>query len=259
MPNQKEMSYAEKRAFYDRLLTIYGRKPVQEALNLKEISGYRLHLAESNRPGNLIREIIRLAEDRNIDIKYHSRKALSHISKNRRQDQGVALDIELPGYQPISDLEAGADVELIALENITNPQNVGMIIRAVGASPCRGVILPTRGCAKIDALVIKASAGSVLKTAIYYCDDLYSGLDMLKHKGFTLFGLSSQADEELARLETKQPTIFVLGNETTGLTMKMQALCDQLVQIPLNHHIESLNVSVTAGIVAFRSMFTRFN
>ncbi len=254
MSKEETTSYAEQRAFFDGMLTIYGRKPVQEALGLEEIKPYRLHLAESNRPVKIVNDIIRIAHERAIDIRYHSKKELSRISKNSRQDQGVALDIAAPGYRPVADLEYEPSCELIALENVTNPQNVGMIIRTVGASPCKGLILPKQGCAKIDGMVIKASAGTALKIPIYHCNDPYSGLTMLKEKGFHLIGLSSHAETELAQIDIK-PSIFVLGNETHGLSEKMLGMCDQLVRIPLNNQIESLNVGIAAGIVSFRSVY----
>jgi 23S rRNA (guanosine2251-2'-O)-methyltransferase len=77
----------------------------------------------------------------------------------------------------------------------------------------------------------------------------------LKNKGFRILGLSSHGATDIAQLETGRPTVFVLGNETKGLSMQMEKLCEELIRIPLNNGIESLNVSVTASIVAFRSLF----
>ncbi|HIG43602.1 MAG: RNA methyltransferase [bacterium] len=249
-------SYADRKAFFDDLLTIYGRKPVHEALNIREVMPYRLHLAKTNRPIGIITEIIKLARSKNVEIKYHDRQALSRLSKNGRQDQGVVLDIKAPLYQPSSKLDPSEPGDLIALENVTNPQNVGMTIRSVGASPCAGIILPRQGCAKIDALVMKASAGTALKVPIFHCEDACAGIASLKDKGFRILGLSSSGPMSLASLDTDQPTIFVLGNETKGLSEQMQYLCDDLVRIPLNNQVESLNVSVAASIVAFRSVFS---
>ena len=257
MPNRKisGTSYAEKKAFFDGLLTVYGRKPVLEALNLSGVKPFRLHLADTNRVAGTLAEILALAELKDIEIKYHDRIALSRISKNRRQDQGVALDIEAPKYQSLSNLRLENSGDLIALENITNPGNVGMIIRSVGASPCSGIILPRQGCAKIDAMVIKASAGTALKVPVYYCEQAYEGMKTLRDKGFRLMGLSSEGKHNLAQIDYSQATVFVLGNETTGLSSRMLALCDIQVRIPLNNQVESLNVSAVAGIVAFRSIF----
>ena len=249
------MSYDEKKVLYSSMLTLYGRKPVLEALALPDIVPFRLHLAESNKPSDIIKDILNIASERDIEVKYHSRQALSRISKNGKQDQGVVLDIKAPGFLPTSKIQANSDGEYIALENVTNPQNVGMAIRSVGASPSAGIILPLRGTANIDPLVIKASAGSALKVPIYHCKTAISGLKELKEKGFTLIGLSLEGSGPISKLKAYPSIIFVLGNETTGLSHEMKEICDELVHIPLNNGVESLNVSITASLVAFRSIF----
>ena len=249
-------AYREKKTFFENLLTIYGRKPVLEALMQSDITPYRLHLADQNRQGATIEEIVKRAEQRGVEIKYHGRRDLAHISKNSRQDQGVVLDIELPKYKPSTSLTAKPGIDLIALENVTNPQNVGMIIRSVGASPCLGLILPKQGNAKIDALVIKASAGTALTVPIYHCGSALKGISALKEKGFRITGLSSYGTKGLGQIDDKAANIFVMGNETKGLSPEMLDLCDDSLNIPLNNGIESLNVSVAASLIAFRRMFT---
>ncbi|MFT5208607.1 MAG: 23S rRNA (guanosine2251-2'-O)-methyltransferase [Flavobacterium sp.] len=249
------MSYDEKKVLFSSMLTVYGRKPVLEALALPDIVPFRLHLAESNRPSDIIKNMLHIASQRKIEVKYHSRQALSRISKNSKQDQGVVLDIKAPSYLPTSKIETTCNAEYIALENVTNPQNVGMTIRSVGASPCQGIILPKKGNANIDPLVIKASAGTALKVPIYHCQEAITGLKELKDRGFRLIGLSLDGSTSINKLEAYPRTIFVLGNETKGLSIEMKKLCDELAHIPLNNDVESLNVSITASIVAFRSIF----
>lgn len=253
MNNSNE--YDERKAFFDSLLTIYGRKPVLEALQDREIKPFRLHLAESNKQAGIIQELQQLAERQGAEVLYHSRDALSRISKNKKQDQGVVLDIAAPSYRHISSLQVSAQRELIAVENITNPQNLGMIIRSVGASPMAGVIIPKKGCAPLDALVIKASAGAIFKTAIYYCDDLLQEMPTLKQLGYEFLGLAGQGKTPLNRLTNRSPSIFLLGNETVGLSESMINACDDLVHIPMQNGVESLNVSIAASLVAFRSMY----
>lgn len=249
------MSYDEKKALFSSMLTVYGRKPVMEALALAEIAPFRLHLADSNKQSDFIKDILEIASKRKIEVKYHTRQALSRISKNGKQDQGVVLDIKAPGYLPTSKIDSKNDAEYIALENVTNPQNVGMTIRSVGASPCAGIILPLKGTANIDPLVIKASAGTALKVPIYHCNTAMTGLKELKDQGFRLVGLALEGSIQIDKLKPHPRTIFVLGNETKGLTNEMKEICDELVHIPLNNGVESLNVSITASLVAFRSVF----
>ena len=121
------MSYAERQQFFKQLLTVFGRKAVLEALQETSIPAYRLHLASSNRSDATMKKIISLAEAREIEIQHHSRKELSRISRNQRQDQGVALDLQCPNYGDYQSLinEAPKNLCLIALDRITNPQKQG--------------------------------------------------------------------------------------------------------------------------------------
>ena len=88
-----------KKQFFQQLLTVYGRKPVLEALQTPAVNLHRLHLAEGNRPAPVLDEIIALTQARDAELVYHSRQSLARISKNGRQDQGVAADIDWRGYQ----------------------------------------------------------------------------------------------------------------------------------------------------------------
>ncbi|WP_444958349.1 23S rRNA (guanosine(2251)-2'-O)-methyltransferase RlmB [Microbulbifer sp. ZKSA002] len=251
--------YLEKKAFFDSLLTIYGRKPVLEALEDLSVPVHKLHLASSNRRDQLIQRMETLAEERQIEIAYWDRKGLSRISKNSRQDQGVALDLALPHYgraedflQKVAVPEHKNTYELLALDGITNPQNLGMIIRSACAGGIDGIILPKKGCAQIDPLVIKASTGTLFKTRILRCDKLAATLGEFREAGAQVCGLSSHAQTTLKEVSSKVSTIFVLGNETHGVSDAVAAQCNELVRIPMQNDVESLNVAVTAALISFR-------
>ncbi|GAA5523797.1 putative tRNA/rRNA methyltransferase Rv3579c [Microbulbifer aestuariivivens] len=246
--------YLEKRAFYDSLLTIYGRKPVLEALEDLSLPVHKLHLATSNRRDHLIARLEQLATERRIEIAHWDRKGLSRISKNARQDQGVALDLALPHYGTAERFlqESQAKYELLALDGITNPQNLGMIIRSACAGGIDGILLPRKGCAQIDPLVIKASTGAVFKTRILRCDSLAATLEQFRASGAEIFGLSSHAEDTLSAINSDQPKVFVLGNETRGVGEAVARQCSRLVRIPMRNNVESLNVAVTAALISFR-------
>jgi len=247
--------YLKRKKFFSQLVTVYGRKPVLEVLEDQKLDIFRLHLAESNRSGGIVDQIKQIARQRNIEILHHSRNELSRISRNSKQDQGVACDIHCPGYQPYEQAIDSMDGEerktFIALDGVTNPQNLGMIIRSVTASPCHGLLLPTKGVADISPLVIKASAGTLFKGTILRCDSLVLALQNLKKQGFALCMLSSHDATPLSDLDIKQSVVFVLGNESDGVSDNVASLCDYRVGIPMNNGVESLNVAVTASLVAF--------
>ncbi|SHE86290.1 23S rRNA (guanosine2251-2'-O)-methyltransferase [Microbulbifer donghaiensis] len=256
---QDSKEYLQKRAFFDSLLTIYGRKPVLEALEDLSLPVHKLHLADSNRRDQLIARMEQLATERQIEIARWDRKGLSRISKNARQDQGVALDLALPHYGTTEAFLAEQSArkektkyELLALDGITNPQNLGMIIRSACAGGMDGIILPRKGCAQIDPLVIKASTGTLFKMRILRCEKLASALTEFQQQGVRICGLSSHAQQTLSDLGGDAPTIFVLGNETRGVSEEVARQCTQLLRIPMHNNVESLNVAVTAALISFR-------
>jgi 23S rRNA (guanosine2251-2'-O)-methyltransferase len=230
MNDSKE--YKQKKAFFDQIITIYGRKPVLEALQDSSLSIYKLHLADSNKSGGIVNQITDLAEQRGIEVQWHDRKSLSRISRNSKQDQGVAADIEVAQHQSLTQFLQSAqnnhnDFTLIALDSITNPQNLGMIIRSVCAGYVDGLLLPKKGCAALSPLVIKASVGTLFKTNIIHCDTLLQGLKQLKQQQATICTLSSHAKQSLLNFKPQGHCVYVLGNETEGVSKEVTALSDQ--------------------------------
>lgn len=262
---QDSEEYKAKKAFFNRLLTIYGRNPVLEALEDKSLEIYRIHLAESNKPAKIINDIIQLAEQRNIEVCYHDKKQLSRISKNAKQDQGVAADITLKklysldeflqqhsSKQNSSNLQS-KPFKLLALDNITNPQNLGMIIRSACAGYVDAIIIPNNGCASLNSLVIKASAGTLFKAPIIRCDNLHTTLAELQKHNTEVCVLSLDTKQSIFDYQSQQSKVFVLGNETHGVDKSIINMADQSLIIPMNNQVESLNVAVTAALIAFLS------
>ncbi len=246
-------AYNEKKKNFDRLITVYGRNVVLEVLEEKDITITKVHLADSNKRDGAISKILELCEKKNIEILYHSKQALSRISKNAKQDQGVAADIEAASYLSTEEFLKGNHkaYRFIALDSVHNPQNLGMIIRSVAAGSVDGIILPKKGSAKISPLVIKASAGTLFKTTILYCDTLEESLPVFKKEGADIYALSSHATTSLFDLKLGEKSIFVLGNESEGVSGEVEKLASKTLSIPMNNGVESLNVAVTAALLAY--------
>jgi 23S rRNA (guanosine2251-2'-O)-methyltransferase len=194
MPEQSDAAWHPTRG-----LTLYGRKPALEALEDGSLTIHCLHLANSNRPTDIMAQITKEAERRGIAIRYHDRQALSRISKNGRQDQGVALDVVCPNFMT---LEAFMDLPekprtVLALDGVTNPQNVGMIIRSAVAAGVDGLLYPKRGIASLGPLVIKASAGNVFRAPIIRCDATVSAVAALRAKGYEVATLEASGETSL--------------------------------------------------------------
>lgn len=260
-PSQDSNAYRKKKAFLSQLLTIYGRKPVLEILQNQSINCYRLHLAHSNKSQGIIREILDLAVARKIEVSYHDRQALSRLSKNGKQDQGVCLDVHCPQFQEpkafFTHHSLSNTSRILAIENVTNPQNLGMIIRSACAGAIDGILLPKKGCARLDSLVIKASAGTLFKAPLILCDELSDTLREYQQQNWTIVGLTGKGTESLANIREQGNMIYLVGNETHGLNEKILTQCDHTVYIPMNNQVESLNVAIAASLVAFQPLLKK--
>ena len=249
--------YQAKKRQLAKMLTVYGRNPVLEALQDPTLRVFRLHLADSNKANAQLNQMQELAKQKGAEVLWHSKQALSRISKNSQQDQGVALDVITEGFCQEDDWLAALpeQFELMAVDCVTNPQNLGMIIRSLCASPMQGLLLPEKGCAKLDALVIKASAGTLFRTPIIHTPNLAECLVRLKQQGTRVFGLDAQGAQSLNQFKAPKRCVMVMGNESTGLSAEVKALCDGFISIPMAPGVESLNVSVAASLIAFRCLF----
>lgn len=247
MNDSKE--YKEKKAFFEKIITLYGRNVVIEVLQDDSIDIHKLHMSNSNKTDGAIKTILSLAKKRGIDITYHDKSALSRISKNAKQDQGVAIDIISSTYQNAAEIKHLKSFRLIALDGIQNPQNLGMIIRSCAAGNIDGIILPKKSSAKISPLVVKASAGTLFKLPIYFCNTLDEILNDLEDT--KIYALSSHAKTTIYELSSYEKSVFVLGNESEGVSKEVEALCNDSISIPMNRGVESLNVAVTASLISF--------
>ena len=233
------------------LLTIYGRNPVLEALQDSTLKIYALHLSSSNKKSDKLEQMIRLANSKNIEVKYHDKKRLSQISKNGKQDQGVALDIVLDNFITLDIIKDMKEFKILALDGIENPQNLGMIIRSATAGDIDAIIIPQKGSASlVSPLTIKASVGTIFKMPILQTNSLYKTLKELAIADVSIITLDLNAQNILKELKTPKKSIYVLGNESRGVSKEINEIATKRVKIPMNRGVESLNVAITASIIA---------
>lgn len=254
MPDDSE-AYRRKKASFERILTVYGRKPALEALRDHSLQCQTLHLADSNRNGGIIAELTRAAGERKVDVQKHSRAALSRISRNGKQDQGVALDILCPHFRSLDtyldELPTQGRQRILALDGISNPQNLGMLVRSAAAGNIDAVLWSRKGNAALGPLVIKASAGTLYRAPLVACDSLPGALRQLQGKGVEVCSLRADASQSLFDHQPQGHVAYVLGNETDGVSASVDALAKTGLSIPMNNAVESLNVAVTASLIAF--------
>ena len=236
------------------MITVYGRKTALEALRDPTLHCATLHLARSNRGGGIVGELRAAAAQRGVSVQEHSREALARISRNGRQDQGVALDVRCPHIDELDEFlarERPKAVTLLAFDGVTNPQNMGMALRSAVAAGVDGVLYADRGNPALGPLVIKASAGTVFRAPLLRCADVASAARACIDAGFSLYRLRAGGARQLFAGDFAAHSLFVLGGETDGVSEEVCELQGEDLAIPMSGGVESLNVAVSAALVAY--------
>lgn len=232
----------------DRFVTIYGRKPVLEALADDRLTIDKIVVA-ANAAGAQVDEIVAGAARRGVAVRRATPLQVARISRNGRQDQGVVADVVAPRLGRL-DAESASRLigPVLVLDGISNPRNVGMILRTAVAAGLSAVVLPTSGVPDLGPLVIKASAGVAFDAPVLRAATASAALDTLRAAGFRSFGLVPQSDRTLWDPRPFPPlAAFVLGSETAGLSVAV----DETISIPMSGTVDSLNVAVAAGLLCF--------
>lgn len=236
----------------DRFITVYGRKPVLEALADRQVVVDKLLVARGA-SGSQIDRIVRAARARGVEPQRRSAREVTRLSRNGRQDQGVALDLIAPRMQALDAwlAEGPARAQIFVLDGVTTPGNVGLIIRAATAAGFDGIVLPRVGCPEVSPLVIKASAGVALRAPILRVRAVADAVKALADAGYAILGLAADGADDIHGIELSHRTAWVLGGETHGLSPASQVALTGRVRIPMRGEVESLNVATAAAVVAF--------
>lgn len=235
----------------DRFITVYGRNPVHEVLIDETLVVDKVVVAEGAR-GEGIREIRAAARRRGLDVQLASPERVKKLAGNGRQDQGVFADVVAPRMRPLdAALDDAALRSVLVLDGLTTPANVGMILRTATAAGLDGIVVPRRGVASIDPLVVKASAGVAFRAPILKAFTAGEAVAALKQRGFHVVGLDADGDDDLFSAHLPEPVAFVLGSETAGLSPEVADLVDTWVSIPMAAGVESLNVAAAGAVVCF--------
>jgi 23S rRNA (guanosine2251-2'-O)-methyltransferase len=247
----------------DRFVTVYGRKPVLEALADGQLAVDKVVLAENAR-GPAVREILDAAAGRGVPVQRASAHRVKVLAGNGRHDQGVLADVVAPRMRPLDAFLSSVDVlgsagpagsagllEVLVLDQITNPANVGMILRTATAAGLSGVVLPRRGVPAVDPLVVKASAGVAFHAPMLRCATAADACTGLRAAGFEVLGLAGDAGESVFTTRLPERAAFVLGNETSGVSPAVRGAVDRWLSIPMGGGVESLNVASAAAVLCF--------
>ena len=241
----------------DTFITVYGRKPVQEALDDADLHVDKVVLADDAR-GEPVRAILAAARARGVPVQRATAHRVKVLAGNGRHDQGVLADVVAPRMQPVDEFLAALNssglkndpAAVLVLDGVTNPANVGMVLRSATAAGLDGVLLPRRGVPAIDPLVVKASAGVAFRAPVLRAATAEEGCAALRDGGFAVLGLHATG-ASLLDADLPRRVALVLGNETDGLSAGVREVCDGLLAIPMEGGVESLNVASAGAVAAF--------
>src|SRR4051795_9938365 len=239
----------------EALEIVAGRNSVLEALRAG-VPVQALYVAERVEADERIREILRLASGKQLPLLEAPRAEMDRITGGAIH-QGVALQVPPYVYAHPDDLlrhafDSGHTPLLAALDGVTDPRNLGAVIRSVAAFGGQGVLVPERRAAGMTAGAWKASAGAAARVPVARATNLTRQLEAYRKAGLVVVGLSAAGALDVADLEVAvDPLVLVLGSEGEGLSRLVERACDVLVRIPMVDGNESLNAGVAAGIVLY--------
>jgi 23S rRNA (guanosine2251-2'-O)-methyltransferase len=235
----------------DETETVLGRNPVLECLRAG-VPATALYVALGTEADERLTESVSRAADSGIAILEVPRTDLDRMSANHLH-QGIALQVPPYNYAHPDDLVAAAlespPAMLVALDNISDPRNLGAIVRSVAAFGGHGVMIPQRRSASVTAVAWRTSAGAAARLPVARATNLTRALKDWADRGLRVVGLDADGDTAIDDLDGSDPLVVVVGSEGKGLSRLVRQTCDEVVSIPMAGDTESLNASVAAGVV----------
>ena len=240
----------------DESEVVTGRNSVLEALRAR-IPATTLYMAARIEFDDRVKEILQMATSRGMPILEVMRPELDRLAGFDSVHQGVALKV--PPYEYAHPLELldkvisrGQVPLLVALDGITDPRNLGAIIRSVAAFGGQGVIVPQRRSVGLTAAAWKTSAGAAARTPVAMATNLTQTIKAYKDRGVFVLGLDGGGNVSLPQLAlAKEPVLVVVGSEGKGLSRLVTENCDAVVSIPISASTESLNAGIAASVTLY--------
>ncbi len=231
--------------------TVLGRNPVLECLRAG-VPATALYVALGTEADERLTESVTRAADLGISILEVPSTDLDRMTSNHLH-QGIALQVPPYNYAHPDDLLAAAIASppalLVALDNISDPRNLGAIVRSVAAFGGHGVLIPQRRSASVTAVAWRTSAGAAARIPVARATNLNRTLTDWAGRGLRVIGLDAGGDTTLDDIDGTDPLVVVVGSEGKGLSRLVRQNCDEVVSIPMAGNTESLNASVAAGVV----------
>ncbi len=236
------------------LAKIFGLHAAQAALDYapKKI---KQAWVDQKRQDERLTSLLKGLQKNNIRPEKADRKKLDNLSKGGNH-QGVILEVELPAMRSESDLKAVIESTKqvpfwLVLDHIQDPQNLGACLRTADAAGVQGVIVTKDQAVGITPTVCKVASGAAETVPIYQVTNLSRTLSWLKEQGIWVAGAAGEAEKTIYAMDVNMPIALVMGAEEKGMRRLTREQCDFLVKIPMQGSVESLNVSVAAGVLIY--------
>jgi 23S rRNA (guanosine2251-2'-O)-methyltransferase len=232
---------------------VCGRNPVVELLSVRAASVDKVFL-QRGANGEVIDEILKLAAAAAVPVQRVPIERMNGLAGKVRH-QGVAALTAALRYATLEELleriarREGGHSRLLYLDRVTDPRNLGAILRSAAAFGADGVIVPSSSSAPLNAATVKASAGAALKIPVVRASAPRELLDGLRERGYWIIGADGGATATQRTMNWARPVIIAMGSEGRGLGHEIREVCDELVAIPIVAGVESLNVSIAAAIL----------
>ncbi|TBR61703.1 23S rRNA (guanosine(2251)-2'-O)-methyltransferase RlmB [Westiellopsis prolifica IICB1] len=232
---------------------IYGRYPVLSALESQRLLN-RIWITSRLRYDHRFHSLILQAKDNGTIIDEVEPKRLDQITEGRNH-QGIAAQIApytyIEFHELIESAKSVTNPVIVAADGITDPHNLGAIIRTAEAIGAQGLIIPQRRASGITSTVMKVAAGALEHFPVARVVNLHRALEEMKTAGFWIYGTACEGSEPIQTVDFNGAIVLVVGSEGEGLSLLTQRCCDVLVSIPLQGKTPSLNASVAAGMALY--------
>lgn len=229
---------------------VYGVHAVTESLMAN--TGNKLYIQEDLR-GKNVDKIKALATEKKVSISWTPKKSLTEMTEGAVH-QGFVLRVSAFAYAELNDIIAKAESEenplILILDGITDPHNFGSILRTADATKVCGVIIPKHRAVGVTPVVSKTSTGAVEYMPIARVTNISQTLDILKEKGFWIFGTDMDGTPS-HKWNTAGKLALIIGNEGKGISQNIKKQVDEMITIPMDGHVQSLNASVAAAVLMY--------
>ena len=250
-----------KSADADDVELIFGMHAVRHALEHAPGTLLELWIVEGREEASRMRQLAELAAAHKLPVRPVNRTLLDSSTGHARH-QGVAAR-RRPGAQVAADLESllmrarGPALLLLVLDGVQDPHNLGACVRAADAAGADAVVIPRDRAASMTAVAHKVASGAAEHTPVIEVTNLARELRRMKEAGIWITGLAGDADASLFDIDLRVPTALVIGGEELGVRHNTREHCDHLARLPMRGIVESLNVSVAAGICLYEALRQR--